>query len=301
MKTPRNTLTIGEAEMYMKEVKEALKTGNPLPTPKQTTLTQEYKKTTEVKQAKTVIKRQIKKPALKVIKAPTKPKYDLLKAKIEVFNLVKYELEKQNIQPFFDEKLKRLYRLLTAYFLSDSSFEKDGFTTSKGTYFPYNLTKGILVIGNTGRSKTFAFEKIFNKFCGTYVKEKTYQMVNSYDVQIAFEVEGTKAIQKFEKQNFSFDRGQYYNMYIDEIGVESKEVKFFGNVSRPIEMLLHIRHKVMTSSGAVTHATTNLNIKDFDKFYGPRIFSRIWEMFNIIDVTGNDLRINTNVKKHDKI
>jgi len=190
-----------------------------------------------------------------------------------------------------DDEIKRLYRLLTLYFTDDIEFEKTNFETTKGTKMPFSLKKGILLVGTTGRAKTFCMERVFNAFISRYNKSKLYRIVNSYEIQIAFENEGTKAMSKFHSISFNSDAGRYNNLYIDEIGAESSEINHYGNKIKPIEMLLHERHRALIATGAVTHASTNLSIIDFKNHYSPRIFSRLFEMFNIITLTGNDLRV----------
>ena len=185
---------------------------------------------------------------------------------------------------------------MTLYFTSNIDFESHSLKTENGD-IPYSLKKGILLIGPTGRSKTFCFESIFKTFTRHYNPGARYRIVSSYAIQQAFEQDGIKAVN-------SFRTGSRYSspddLYIDEIGAELLSVNHFGNKQNPVQSFLHERHKLYVSSECriKTHASSNLVLTSNGKstnlksFYGDRIYSRLFEMFNIIITNGKDLRIN---------
>jgi hypothetical protein len=212
----------------------------------------------------------------------------------EVKRIAQWYLGNQHRELIIDDGIKRLYKLLILYFTDDPDFEKYGLETKQGD-IKFSLNKGILLIGPTGRSKTFVFEYLFKTFSRIYNPSKQYRIINSYAIQSAFEQDGIKALDKFRtgwRQNSPDD------LYIDEIGIESLDVKHFGNKQNPIQSLLHERHRLFISSAGKikTHGSTNLvlsseNGTNLRTFYGDRIYSRIFELFNIIITSGNDLRI----------
>ena len=65
-------------------------------------------------------------------------------------------------------------------------------------------------------------------------------------------------------------------LYIDDVGCEPSEVRFFGNVVSPLTDLLYFRYE----NRLMTIMTTNLTIEDIGNNYGPRIKDRMIEMFN---------------------
>jgi DNA replication protein DnaC len=137
--------------------------------------------------------------------------------------------------------------------------------------------KGILLMGNTGVGKTWAIEKFYLP-----LKKKGHE-VQTIDL---FK-EANKIGPDFVKDYL------YHDMFIDDLGFEPKLANHFGTVFCPIELLIQERYKLFPQYK--THFTTNLNMKD-DKDgeilskYGPRTFSRIKGMCDLIIVEGNDLR-----------
>jgi hypothetical protein len=212
--------------------------------------------------------------------------------------IAKWFLHQQdpNIVLKMDPEILRLYRLLTLYFTNNPEFETYSLKVADGK-IPYSLRKGILLIGSTGRSKTFCFEKVFKTFTNKYIPSKKYRVVNAHAIQMAFEKKGLDALNTFRKDN----KNDLDNIYIDEIGIEEFTVQHFGNKQSPVSTFLHERHRLFTTSNGsfITHGSSNLKLNsdkdeiNFKKAYGERNYSRLFEMFNIIFVGGdNDLRIN---------
>ena len=70
-------------------------------------------------------------------------------------------------------------------------------------------------------------------------------------------------------------------MCLDDLGVE-QNIKYFGNECNTIgEVILH-RYELYINQQIITHATTNLNAAELEKWYGNRVRSRMREMFNLI-------------------
>jgi hypothetical protein len=226
---------------------------------------------------------------------PTIPKLPYDTASRTVAEIAKDFLRKQdpNIVFRLDPETSRLYRLLTLYFTSNPEFESH-FLQVEGGKIPYSLRKGNLLIGPTGRSKTFCYEKVFRLFTNRFAPKLKYRVISSHAIQTAFESEGMKALSMFRK-NANSDTD---NIYIDEIGIEELNVQHFGNKQSPVNTFLHERHRLFTSGGFLTHASSNLKLASNDKelnfkaAYGERTYSRLFEMFNIITIAGPDLRIN---------
>lgn len=214
----------------------------------------------------------------------------------EVLRTAQWFLSRHNsgIEFKLDDDIKRLYRLLTLYFTNNPDFELYSLNVSQGKIM-YSLKKGILLIGPTGRSKSFCFEKVFRTFTNKHMPDKSFRCVNSQAIQMAFETEGVKALNSFRRSKAEVND----NVYIDEIGMEELSVQHYGNKQSPLQTFLYERHRLFTSTDGkyITHASSNLKLMDneqidFKKAYGDRIYSRLFEMFNIIITNGSDLRIN---------
>lgn len=212
-------------------------------------------------------------------------------------DIAKWFLYQQDPKLVFkiDPEISKLYRLLTLYFTENPEFETY-FLKVDGGKIPYSLRKGNLLIGPTGRSKTFCYEKVFKTFTNKYASSKKYRVVNAHAIQMAFEKNGLAALNSFRKDN----KNDIDNIYLDEIGIEAFTVQHYGNKQSPVSTFLHERHRLFTTSngGFKTHGSSNLVLNsnddelNFKKAYGDRNYSRLFEMFNIIMIKGDDLRIN---------
>jgi DNA replication protein DnaC len=79
-----------------------------------------------------------------------------------------------------------------------------------------------------------------------------------------------------------------HTLYLDDLGAEEPQANHYGSKSQPIKDLLNVRYEVRNSYK--TFITTNRTLDYFQEVYGDRIISRFYEMFNIIEVEGVDLR-----------
>ena len=138
--------------------------------------------------------------------------------------------------------------------------------------------KGILLMGNTGVGKTYSMKNLYLP-----VRRKGH------------EVDALEIFEKANKIGLDFVKDYLqHDMFIDDLGFEPKLANHFGTIFCPIEVLIQERYKLYPRFK--THFTTNLNMKEGEdgeilNKYGPRTFSRIIGMCDLIIVEGNDLRI----------
>ena len=198
--------------------------------------------------------------------------------------------------PIWDEATKRLYRLLTKYFCGLKSFEDEYYTTKGGQKIKYKLRKGLLLKGDKGRGKSYSMDFIFPKITSILGINK-YITFTSKSFTSDVKEFGNRAMRKFEIYNVPKDKGDISyrekDIYIDEIGAEVKTVLNFGNRYSPILDILDERYRIFQKIGTRTHISTNLELNEFRTEYDERIYSRLFEMFNIIDLRGDDLRIES--------
>lgn len=142
--------------------------------------------------------------------------------------------------------------------------------------------KGILVYGNVGVGKSTIF-KIFNSI--------GKQIIQEYNSLIWWFVSCTAPWLVNEKMasttqnyagNFNYDTYTKGKLYIDDLGMESL---CFNNYEL-LTKLLFERHR----NDAMTFVSTNMTPKEILKRYGPQVFDRLGEMFEIIKWDGNSLR-----------
>jgi len=215
------------------------------------------------------------------------------------------ELAKVRLAPrklVLDENVKHLYRLLTLYFSGDKKFEDYSFPTVQGN-LQFFLDKGLLLMGTTGRSKTFSLQTLFPIVIEKYYPDKVYACTTSYQVQKDFETLGIRAMDKYSEMRSDMQHYWYHkktvlvknkttkHLFIDEIGAERLKVKHYGSDQEPMQTLIDYRTRLFTGSKSVTHATSNLSLEEFKELYSKRFYSRILELFNIVVCDGPDLRI----------
>lgn len=174
----------------------------------------------------------------------------------------------------FTPEIKKFYEQLIKYFHGDDNFDGD-------------LTKGILLMGTTGTGKTLAMQimSIYRQIDDTkfIMNNKIFRM--NYDV-----IRVNDIINDF--LNNAFDGIQVYCiryvLCLDDIGIESNKVMYYGNNLDVIAYIIAERY----AKRLLTFGTTNYDMDYLNDKYGDYIVSRIHALFNFIDTTGiNDFRI----------
>lgn len=205
-----------------------------------------------------------------------------------IFQTAKKRLEKQGRDIVLDEDVKRFYRLLTLYFTEDKEFEKEALKTKEGK-INYNLKKGLLVLGTPGRSKSFLFEDILPEIFYKYQRESIYKKTTTDIIVSQYKEHQEKAVNLYQKNYTQSEL--YFDVYIDELGAEAAKINIYGNEINPLIHFLNFRYRVFKDYGKKTYATSNLKLTELCNFYSERIYSRFFEMFNIVVLKGSDLRI----------
>lgn len=186
-----------------------------------------------------------------------------------------------------------VFDLLCYYFVGDSEgFQKQVNLMNKTNDFEIegaSIEKGILLCGNFGSGKTDMM-KVFQqnprqvyymrtarKVCDEFMSSKEKQIPREF-------IEPYKNAINDPSTLFQPLSG----LCIDEIGAES-EKNNFGNKSNVIGDLIELRYaeKFM---GIFCHGTTNLSGPELKDFYGERVISRMRQVFNFIELPGNDRR-----------
>jgi predicted ATPase len=189
-------------------------------------------------------------------------------------------------KPFvLDQNNQIIFDLLCYYFSGDHSFV--AIADSLGVSNP-NLDKGLFLAGNFGVGKTWLM-KLFARN-----KRQVYHLHNAKQVADAFEVDGEEAVRSFIQpiKNAVNDGTRFYQPFsgicLDDIGTEDIKTNY-GNKKNVIGDLIEKRY-ASGNCGLMLHATTNLSAQDLKDFYGGRVTSRMREIFNFIELPGEDRR-----------
>lgn len=190
----------------------------------------------------------------------------------------------------FDERHLDNIKPILLYFARDERFFESTriCKNDKGKYYSEpSFDKGLLIIGTYGNGKTSTMQTLRSLFEGTPLIFKSYA--------------ANRIVTTFESYEKASERTDYMNRvktksaYFDDVKTE-KIASNYG-LHNLFKDILEERYRAKGK----TYITCNFretdtegNIKDalleFNEKYGPRVFDRLFEMFNIIEFKGGSLR-----------
>jgi hypothetical protein len=209
----------------------------------------------------------------------------------EILEILKKRGEKLLGFPFVIDADNRgvIIKLIYYFFLSET-FES--FTDNNGNN--YSLKKGIMLrSANSGTGKTVIM-KLFSRSTNwsdginfnSYLQTR---VVNTKKVISSYRKDGETIFHQYEQ--FDNSKPIIYSYMFDELGREDTEANYYGNKCNVMQKILQDRYDMFIDKKVKTHCTTNIvDGNDIEKIYGRFIRSRMREMFNVIDLPGNDRR-----------
>lgn len=158
-------------------------------------------------------------------------------------------------------------KLITAlcFFISrDARFE---------TELGYSLKKGLLIRGVSGLGKTHLVKCISKNGLNPIL------ILSMLDISEEIRING--------EINISLDG--FGVIYLDDVGTEEAAAKHYGNVINFFKNFIEGTYHKRKSFEHIMMSTNN-SFAQIEQKYGFRVRSRIKDMFNVIDVTGKDMR-----------
>lgn len=162
------------------------------------------------------------------------------------------------------EDNKPLIKTLCFYLSHDERFE---------TELGYSFKKGLLIRGVSGLGKTYLVKCVENN------ELNPIYIVSMLDIADEVRMEGEYEVRP----------GDRNITYIDDVGTEEATVNHFGtkiNWFKNFIEKIYLRNKTFYN----LMISTNNSFAEIEEKYGFRVRSRVKDMFNIIDVTGKDMR-----------
>lgn len=130
----------------------------------------------------------------------------------------------------------------------------------------YSLQKGLLLYGPVGCGKTKLLELL------TRVDPRlSFRVYACPDVSRAYRKDGDEALEVYAAKR---------TLCFDDLGFEDANAKHYGNTSNPLADILTKRYQLHPRP--ITHATTNDDAPAMLEKYGDRVYSRMSELFNIV-------------------
>lgn len=160
-------------------------------------------------------------------------------------------------------------KLITAlcFFVSrDARFE---------TELGFSLKKGLLIRGISGLGKTHLVKCISKNGLSPIL------ILSMLDISDEIRING----------EFNVSLDGYGIVYLDDVGTEEAAAKHYGNAINFFKNFIEGTY-LRRQSFAHIMISTNNSFDQLEQKYGFRVRSRIKDMFNIIDVTGKDMRGN---------
>lgn len=163
-----------------------------------------------------------------------------------------------------DTKRAKMYENLYYYFL-------------KSSQCPYDLNKGIALVGSIGVGKSSClriFQRLFSKF----------QIANTQEVLNHFYKNGIKGV----IQDYGYDRK--VDLCIDDFGIDRGTNNEYGNRVELFHELYVQRYELYVRENFKFHFTSNLVPSDLREMLGDRLYDRLKETNNLITWEGKSLR-----------
>ncbi len=187
----------------------------------------------------------------------------------------------QKVLPFIlNDTNRTIYEQLCQYFSNDEGFEMSD---------SLSLQKGILLRGPIGCGKT----TLMQMFCVNSFRP--YELISVRVIADSYSKNGSDALYNFSSLQRAYAQQNYGHTEIglcyDDIGTENLK-KNFGNEVNVMQDIVYKLYDLKNFS--FFHGTTNLGSDGIEEMYGPRVKSRIYEMYNVISFPGTakDWRIS---------
>lgn len=189
-----------------------------------------------------------------------------------------YNLMAWASQNVFNKKLvvnddnKGLISALCFFLSNDKRFETDFDPKLK-----YTFRRGLLIRGVSGIGKTHLVRCVESNSLKPIL---TLSMVDITDDLRAY-------------GEYEIDLKGNKIVYLDDVGTEETPVVHFGTKIHFFKNLIEsIYHRNVNNGFSNLIVSTNLNFQQISEKYGFRVASRMRDMFNVIDVSGKDMRGN---------
>ena len=229
------------------------------------------------------------------------PKEINVESFFETFQKAYYFYQKKEFNLTKNDGEGRVFsRTLCAYFLQKNSFYKSPILNEKS--IP-NLEKGLMVIGNYGTGKTSIFNTFYLMFFNAFkdnisVKLKDNSFINLGHFKLNFGFHSSNEIVREyeylkspEERNIFWKKYGNGTRYFDDLTTEH-QASNFGKIELFKDILeARYSNKTKTFISLNFHGNSVEETLDFlAEKYGERVYDRLFEMFNIIELKGKSFR-----------
>jgi hypothetical protein len=221
----------------------------------------------------------IKNNRVKLIERLVREKYDMQ------YELAMLKFVGKHLNPDFaiDSNNGFAFEQLIKWVRGDSTMQAQNPNNAK--IMQGDITKGLYLAGGTGAGKGLGAEAIrlyaktygFKYKCGSSVLPISWRSDSA--VMICNDYSNTGNLDFYVKVPI---------LCIEDIGTEDMPNVYMGNRINVIAKILEVRADMLDK---ITIVTTNLKFDSLKKYYGERVYSRLFQMFNYLEFLGPDRRI----------
>lgn len=183
------------------------------------------------------------------------------------YNIMSWTSENVYRKPLIvNETNKHLVTVICFFLSKDERFEKE---------LGYSFNKGLLIRGISGLGKTYLFQ------C---VKDNQLNPIKIYSmIEVSEKVKDAGAFDLPVTSGIT---------YLDDVGTEQPTVKHYGTEINFFKDFIekYYLHNLQSNTFNRLIISTNNDFDELQEKYGFRVRSRIKDMFNIIDISGTDMR-----------
>lgn len=167
-------------------------------------------------------------------------------------------------QLIVNEDNKKLISALCFMISRDERFEKE---------LGYSFNKGLMIRGVSGLGKTHLVRCLESNSLNPILCE------SMIDITSQVKIEG----------EYSLVWGNKKILYLDDVGTEEPTINHYGTKINWFKDFIE-RFYLKNNNYHKLIISTNINFSEMENRYGFRVRSRLKDMFNVIDVTGKDMR-----------
>lgn len=180
---------------------------------------------------------------------------------IYFFNMIKYGARNEGKKLIQNDQTLHYLKTLCFYFSNDARFE---------TELNFDRSKGLWVRGGAGVGKTYPLQLLEENELNPFRVMSMIEIAGNVSEEGEYELTGSMCV-------------------IDDVGSEQPLINHYGTKINWFKDFIEMFYASKKSFSRII-ITTNCDFDEIENKYGFRVRSRIKDMFNIINIKGEDLR-----------
>lgn len=194
-------------------------------------------------------------------------------------------MKRENRKFEIDQNNKHALNFFISYFFNHQKIkEMKGFTR-----------KGIYIYGNIGTGKSFFFEILESLYQDLESKNnKTLdsiriKTINTIELVDQFRSQLSRLGQLASNDQTLYQKHTKGSIHFEDLGAEIK-INHFGNQIEVMSDILQLRYSRLYKTKCKTFITSNLTPEQVRKRYGERVYDRMFQLFNFLELKGESRR-----------